>query len=448
LSFPETALLNAFLPGKALDEPSLFAGRRDQVIELAQNLSTEGVCPIIYGARGLGKSSLALQAHLIAMGHVTLLEDYGERQWALGESDAYLAFYIPCTDAMQDTSSILQRIINSLSSVAIGESPEPNQLIDRTTTTRITLKIVRRESLRRYQLPDATPAYDNLALDEKLLDLASRLSDAYEQRILVIIDELDLVRDTRGLASFLKNASSSDLKFVLVGIAQNISDLLSDHQSIERIAVPIQVPRMTEEELSLIIERAMKNLAELGLHYTFNRSASRILARLAWGFPWFVHLLGQSALLTAHRANRTTVTRDDVDFAVQSLVKNRLAQQFRDLYQMAVRESYKREMVLRTFALWRSQDIPTRDIYRVLGRLDVMNPSPYVGHLSSDLYGRILLRPPFQERGILRFANEMFKVYVRVRRPIFDIQEEIREAWQAEFRGKPFAQDADPIVPV
>jgi hypothetical protein len=77
-----------------------------------------------------------------------------------------------------------------------------------------------------------------------------------------------------------------------------------------------------------------------------------------------------------------------------------------------------------------------------------MNPSPYVGHLSSDLYGRILLRPPFQERGILRFANEMFKVYVRVRRPIFDIQEEIREAWQAEFRGKPFAQDADPIVPV
>jgi Cdc6-like AAA superfamily ATPase len=255
LSFPETALLNAFLPGKALDEPSLFAGRRDQVIELAQNLSTEGVCPIIYGARGLGKSSLALQAHLIAMGHVTLLEDYGERQWALGESDAYLAFYIPCTDAMQDTSSILQRIINSLSSVAIGESPEPNQLIDRTTTTRITLKIVQRESLRRYQLPDATPAYDNLALDEKLLDLASRLSDAYEQRILVIIDELDLVRDTRGLASFLKNASSSDLKFVLVGIAQNISDLLSDHQSIERIAVPIQVPRMTEEELSLIIER-------------------------------------------------------------------------------------------------------------------------------------------------------------------------------------------------
>jgi hypothetical protein len=77
-----------------------------------------------------------------------------------------------------------------------------------------------------------------LALDEKLLDRASRISQEYERRILVILDELDLVRDTSGLASFVKNASSSDLKFVLVGIGQNVSSLLSDHESIERMVVP------------------------------------------------------------------------------------------------------------------------------------------------------------------------------------------------------------------
>ena len=234
----ENALLNAFRPGAPLDDPFLFAGRRDQIIELAQNLHVEGVCPIIYGARGLGKTSLALQVQRIAMGDVTLLEDYGERQWALGEDDTYLAFYIPCSDSTRDTPSILQRVINSLSSITTDESTEPTELVDLTTQKRITLKIFQAETSRRYQVPKPSPTYDDLALDEKILDVASRLSEAYQQRVLIIIDELDVVRDTRGLASFIKNASSTDLKFLLVGIGQNVSSLLSDHQSIERIGVP------------------------------------------------------------------------------------------------------------------------------------------------------------------------------------------------------------------
>jgi DNA-binding ferritin-like protein (Dps family) len=440
-------LLNAFRPGAALEDPFLFAGRQKQVIDLAKSLHELGTCPIIYGARGLGKSSLALQAQRIAMGDVTLLEDYNERRWILGENEAYIAFYVPCSDSIKDARGILQRVINSFSSVTTSEPPEPNQLIDRTTTKRITLKPFQAETIKRYQVPDDAPTYDALEIDEKLLDMASRLSQNSGQRILVIIDELDLVRDTSGLASFIKNVSSDDLKFLLVGIGQNVSALLGDHRSIERIVVPIRVPLMTEPELSQIIDRAMDRLAELGRRYVFNRSSSLSLARLASGFPWFVHVLGQAALLAADDANRTTVTRDDVELAVQSLADNRFAQQFRDQYQTAVRESVKREMVLRTFARWPGQDIPTSEIYRVLRRLDVANPSPYVGHLSSDSYGRILLRPPDLERGMLRFANEMFRVYVKVREPTFNVDGLIRNAWRAEFRGTPFADDADPILP-
>jgi Cdc6-like AAA superfamily ATPase len=450
LRFPEKALLNAFRPGEALDDPYLFAGRRDQVIELAQNLHVPGVCPIIYGARGLGKSSLALQAQLIAMGDVTLLESYGEHQWAFGQDDAYLAFYVPCSASMRDTSSILQRIINSFSSIGVDDPQEPNQLVDRTTTRRITLKIFQTETLKKYQLPDKTPTYHDLAIDEKLLNAAWRLSEAHGQRILVIIDELDLVRDTSGLASFIKNASSSGLKFILVGIAQNVSTLLDDHQSLERIVVPIRVPRMTEAESSQIIHRAMRSLAEQGIHlgrFRFDEDATQTLAKLARGFPWFVHVLGQSALLAAYRASDSVVRIHDVASAVVSLSDNRFAQQFRDRYQMIVGDSWRREMVLRTLALWPSQDIPTKEIYRVLRRLKVTNPSSYVSRLISDSYGPILLRPPFQERGNLRFANEMFKVYIRLRKPLFDVERHIQEAWQAEFQGTEFAHDAEPIVP-
>jgi hypothetical protein len=41
----------------------------------------------------------------------------------------------------------------------------------------------------------------------------------------------------------------------------------------------------------------------------------------------------------------------------------------------------------------------------------------------------------------------MFKVYVKVRRPLFDVDEKIQDAWRIEFFGTEFSDDAEPIVP-
>jgi hypothetical protein len=76
-------LMNAFHPGIELDDPALFVGRSQQVLELARSLHAEGSCPIIYGSKGLGKSSLALQAQRIAMGdQVTMNRSPLERESA------------------------------------------------------------------------------------------------------------------------------------------------------------------------------------------------------------------------------------------------------------------------------------------------------------------------------------------------------------------------------
>jgi hypothetical protein len=203
---------------------------------------------------------------------------------------------------------------------------------------------------------------------------------------------------------------------------------------------------MTDEELTQIVDRAMERLADFGLQYAFNESASLRLATLASGFPWFVHALGHSALLTVHSQNRSTVDVYDIDVAARSLADSRFAQQFRDLYQAAVGDSWKRELVLRAFALWPGQDIPTSDIYRLLRRLDIANPSPHVAQLSSAPYGPILVRPPLQKRGVWRFANQMFKVYVKVRRPLFNVNRPLRRAWLDEFAGTEFAAEAESMV--
>lgn len=428
----DARLLNAFRPGAELDDPSLFAGRAHEIEHLAKALNTHGACPIIYGDRGLGKSSLALQAWRIAQGDDQLLKRHGLDRWAVHGRDAFLAFYIPCTDATSSTRTILERIITSLTSLRV-QGPEL-RLVDRTTRRTVSLKAFSIENTKKYVDVARTELAEHRNVEDRLTSLTSTLSEVTGRRVAIIIDELDRVRKTAGLASFVKANSSENLKFLLVGIAQNISDLLSDHLSLERITVPVEVKRMTQVELEAIVERALDVLRRDGIEMAFASDASALLARHAAGFPWFVHVIGQEALTAVAGNGRRSVEKGDIAEAMRRLTTNRFTQQFSDLYQRAVRDSLHREMVLRSFAEWKSRDIPTADAYRVLrDRLGVTNPSVYKGHLMKGEYGRVLLTPPYQERGIVRFANEMFKVYVRMRSSLYiGTDEKVRRAFKAD----------------
>ena len=114
----------------------------------------------------------------------------------------------------------------------------------------------------------------------------------------LLIDEIDRVKDTNGLASFLKINSSRDLRFMLVGIADDVASLFSDRASVARQAVPTRVERMSKRELKDIIARAMHILNEqdLTFTFTFTDGASTMVAHRAGGFPWFVHIIGGAAL--------------------------------------------------------------------------------------------------------------------------------------------------------
>jgi hypothetical protein len=207
---------------------------------------------------------------------------------------------------------------------------------------------------------------------------------------------------------------------LLIGIASNLAELLADHQSLERRLVPVPVPLMDYDELCQIVTGAEAVLHNEGLKYRFSSEAKNQLAQVAAGFPWFVHVLGQAALAEVAASARGVVQKPDIIDATESLINNRFAQQFSDMYQNAVRDSAAREMVLRSFAEWREVDIPTSEIYRMLkDKLRVTNPSTYKGHLCSVEYGDILFSPIFQARGLVRFRNEVFKAYVRMRRSIF-----------------------------
>jgi hypothetical protein len=416
-------LLNAFRPAKEVDDPEFFAGRALEVTQLTDSLHMVGSCPIIYGDRGLGKTSLALQMKYIAMGDGELLKSLGIQSRALDEDRQYLAFFVTCTDATQNFNGLVRLMINAAEEADFSGTTQKSKaavLAERTISRKISLKAFETESVKRYEREKGRQSYKELSRTEKLLELIRIIVESYNQPVLFIIDELDRLRSTRGLASFIKAASGEDVKFILVGMAGNIGRLLVDHRSIERSLLPVRVRVMNEGELYEIVEKAEAYLREQNVDVTFDHFATLRIVEAAAGYPWFVHVIGQSALLLAVQEGQKVVFEADVIRAIESITRNQFAQQFADIYRNIVRNSYQREMVLRAFAEWRASDIPTSEVYRILKEeLGVTSPSTYKGQLASREYGRVIFTPQYRNRGWVRFSNEMFKVYARLRPSIY-----------------------------
>ena len=411
-----TAILNAFSPVRELAEPSRFAGRGAEIRELTDALRIQGSTPVIYGDRGLGKSSLAVQMQLIAIGDKELLSSVNAQNLALSDEETFLTFYVTCSDQIQSLQDLQLLMIHRLEAVDLISSglQAKELLVDRTTRRRVSLKFFEAETTRKYAERTERLRLDELTPHERLERELGIIWEAFEIPVLFIVDELDRARNITGLAPYFKAASSAQLKFMLVGIAQSLSDLSLDHPSIERQMMPVRLPRMTPGELADIVDKAMLALRADGHEYSLSVAARKRLVGMSGGFPWFIHVIGQSALIAACDDGRSTVQEDDVIRASRDLVKNRFSQQFRDSYQRAVRDSSQREIVLRVCAAWPNNDIPTAQVYPVCQRLGVTNPAVYRGHLSGEYYGEPLIIPGYQSRGLLRFRNEMFKQYVNL----------------------------------
>jgi hypothetical protein len=370
---------------------------------------------------------LALQVWRIAKGDRALLNKHGLGNWAFRQANRFVAFYIPCTDATPTTDGVLERIATSLASV---QARSDEKLVDRTTRRAISVKIFTSETTKKYST--AVKDVASLHPEDRVTSLATTLTETTSSPVLIVLDELDRVQDTSGLASFLKANSSKMLKFVLVGISQNLGELIKDHKSLERIAIPVQVKAMAIAELEAIITSVVRALHRDGINIRFSTDAKSILAAIAGGFPWFVHVIGQEALVNIGTNEQSVVETTDVTRAVVALTKNRFAQQFNDLYERAVKNSEPRELVLRTFAEFNERDIPVADAYRILRQwLGVDRPSGYRGHLMDASHGRVLIVPHHKERGVVRFADEMFKVYIRLRPSLYDeVSAQVRRAFR------------------
>jgi Cdc6-like AAA superfamily ATPase len=246
-----------FRPAAPIDSADLFAGRIDQLKLLVDVIYQAGAHAILYGERGVGKTSLA-----------NIIKDK-----LMGEYKITQVIKISC-DPEDTFTSIWGKVFfgigldGHMAADIVHQSPQPFMV---------------------YRV-------------------AEELSRGRPH--LVILDEFDRVRDrnTRVLiADTIKYLSDNPIPFkvVVVGVGDSVVHLFGTHPSIARCCTQIKMPRMSAAELQKILDDRYGHI-----HMAITDGAKALMIHFAHGLPGYMHLLGQLAARAAI-AERTQLINDN-----------------------------------------------------------------------------------------------------------------------------------------
>jgi Cdc6-like AAA superfamily ATPase len=299
------ALKRIFRPASPIDDRELFRGRTRELVKVVSAVQELGQHAVVYGERGIGKTSLAYMAR----------DSF--RQASGGPS---LAVRIPCS-ADDDFASVWKKL--------------PPRLVAE-------LDLLDQE--------DAEHLGDTIGRVSKLLevenitsDVAARALHLVSSRVplLVVLDEFDRIGDLGSPTLFadLIKTLSDDLvpcTLLIVGVADDVDGLITGHRSVERALRQIAMPRMSQGEIREIIVGGFETLEERsGVRIVLSPQVQSTIVQLAQGFPNYAHLMAGAAGEIAMVRNVTEVDMDVLALALSHALEE-AQQSIRSSYAEAV----------------------------------------------------------------------------------------------------------------
>jgi hypothetical protein len=158
------------------------------------------------------------------------------------------------------------------------------------------------------------------------------------ERPVFIFDEFDRISDENCFATMADTIKyladySSKSTVIIVGVADNVSELFGGHPSVQRNVQQIRMPRMSQDELGAIFNRRMPLL---GMH--FHPRVMDLIIELSQGLPTYTHLLGQNAALAAIGRKSLEVTASDFNACIEVCISE-ADETVREGYLKAVRST-------------------------------------------------------------------------------------------------------------
>ncbi|PCJ55885.1 MAG: hypothetical protein COA70_02065 [Planctomycetota bacterium] len=272
----------AFRPSAPISARSFFAGRWDQLLAVVDAVAQPGLHIVVFGERGVGKTSLA---NMIAP-TLSVFDDLSDDQ---GAEHLVIKVNVNSND---DFGLVWDRVFREVSwdkeKPTIGFAPPAEKEL-------LTLH----EAL---AIP-SPPSIDDVKRVLKALPAS-----------VIILDEFDRIkRENQSLFTDLIKLLSDysiDSTVVLVGVSETVDDLVQDHASIVRAVVQIPMPRMNKPELIDILGKASE-----ALDVVFEEKAMEVVITVSQGLPHYTHLLGLNSVRAAAKQNTRRITEEIVQIA-------------------------------------------------------------------------------------------------------------------------------------
>jgi len=371
-----------FTPSTPIDENDLFAGRATEIRKLMEATLERGKHAILFGERGVGKTSLAKVFHRLFPTSVRHI--FAVREQA---------------DPADDFTSLWRKVFKDIHVQATrsGRSEEV-PLAEFRGGKDIAPDDVRRE-----------------------LEATFRPTDIP----VLIIDEYDKVGDkvrtNESMANTIKSLSDYGVNatILLVGVADNLNDLLGEHPSVARCLDQIFVPRMNVTDSGEILD---KIIPRLGM--TIAPNALWKIVNLSKGLPAYVHSLGLSSTESAVSRRSTEITESDVAFAVsKALDKSRdgIAEQYAKAVHSNRPDNLYKEVLLacalaETDADGRGTFTPAavcKSLSQIRGRqVKIDSFHQHLRKFITDERGNVLVRRGRERAFRFRFSDPMMQPFV------------------------------------
>ena len=248
---------------------------------------------------------------------------------------------------------------------------------------------------------------------------------AHGVTLVVVFDEFDRMQSntiTTTMADTIKMLSDYSVAatILLIGVADSVNELISEHQSIERALIQIPMPRMSDDEVREVINKGL-----IRLSMTIDPGALDHMVSLSQGIPYITHLLALHTARTAGETDVRNITFDHLSVGIDKAL-DQWQQSIKSAYYEATKSPqpghiYKE--VLLACALADVDDLryftaaSVRKPLRIITNrmYEIPNFARHLKQLSDPIRGQILQRTGEKRRIRYRFASPILRPYIIMR---------------------------------
>jgi len=376
-----------YTPAFPIEIKSLFSGRIEQLAKALSLLPQKGFHIVIYGDRGVGKTSFAnILKSIIESSHVQVakISCNSEHRFDTLWRNVFSQFKLSYEGAKKK----------------IGFGSE----IEKTETNVLFSNLLGSVEI----------------TSEKTLELLGYLNEG-----VIILDEFDrldaLKFNKKLLTDTIKCVSDTlrSITIIIVGVSEDISSLIYEHESIERNIGQIYLPVMNTEEIKDIILKGQEPLEIL-----FENSVIDKIVELSSGFPHFTHSLCYHSTYMAISQNETTVNDIHLKVAVNQTVEN-AQESLRNAYRiatMATKQNIFSEVLYASsivetdeYGYFQANDLEPVLTYILGKETKVNNFVFHLGKFCIPERGEILRVVGSKNRQRYKFKNPLMKAFIRLK---------------------------------